>query len=730
MSWIIDWIKELFSNNKQNTELYVKDFEKNYGESDQLEVGLYSNQNPLINKNIIIKINDREYERKTDENGIARLNINLLVGKYETLFTFNGDEEYNKSTAHCKVYVNPIISTNDLSMHYKDGSKFTATLTDSKNNKLSNVDLKFNVNGVDYIRKTNEYGVASLNINLKSGEYLIKTIFNNINIVNHIFITEKNENNNHFGYWIFGKDMLNVDIDKLRDNGVTDIFLNYYAFTTHGEQKVKEFISNAKDINVHIWMQCFYDGEWHNPVNTDLSNRIEEASKYANIDGVDGVHLDYLRYPGNAYKTDGGVEAITNFVSKVREAIPKNIILSCAVMPENETKYYYGQDIDALGKIVDVIIPMQYKGNYNANTSWLASTTKKFSTLTNIWSGLQSYKSDNDTSLLSVDELSNDIKTCLDNGANGTILFRYGLSNDINFKQYIKNNNLKSTRMEGTDINMTYKDGTKYQCAVYDNDNNRVKDSVDITVNGVTYNKKSDDEGLYKLNINLNPGTYPIKAEFKGNEKYSPSYVNNTIRINEKTVEENVDTTVNGCTNPYESSPHPTNTGCNGMGQNTSTYCAPSSVHKILYKFGIRDISQSQLASWMGTNSAGTSHDGIATGIAKVNQVKGTNINIKWYNLSDLTWEKIGKLICQPNIGILCHILYKNGGTCSGSGNFGHYETLVKVNTATEYVKVINSLGNYCGSCYCGYYQDRSMACQKQFIMGISQKSIAVITKQ
>ena len=94
-----------------------------------------------------------------------------------------------------------------------------------------------------------------------------------------------------------------------------------------------------------------------------------------------------------------------------------------------------------------------------------------------------------------------------------------------------------ATRMEGTDINMTVNDGTKYQCAVYDENNNRVKDSVNITVNGVTYNRQADNEGLYKLNINLNEGTYPIKAEYKGNSLYKPSYVNNTIKIKAKPVE-------------------------------------------------------------------------------------------------------------------------------------------------------------------------------------------------
>ena len=241
----------------------------------------------------------------------------------------------------------------------------------------------------------------------------------------------------HYGYWIFGRDMLDVDLETLKKNGTTDLFLNYYAFTTHGETKTKNWIKQAasKNINIHIWMQCFYDGEWINPVTQSsiIKKKIAEAQKYSKITGVAGIHLDYLRYPGNAYKTEGAADAITNFVKQVRNKIPTNTLLTCATMPETDNKYYYGQDITALGKIVDAILPMQYKGNYEAGTTWLAETTKTLSKKATIWSGLQTYKSDEDPTQLTTTELQKDIKTCLQNGAKGTILFRYGLTPKIQF---------------------------------------------------------------------------------------------------------------------------------------------------------------------------------------------------------------------------------------------------------------------------------------------------------
>ena len=727
---IIDKIKDFLSINKKYAKIIVEDLNKISGESTPLEIALYTDKTPLTDKKIIIDINHKKYEKITDSNGVATLNINLPVGEYDTHITFD-DPDYHYIKTFVKVTVNPILVTSDLNMTYKDGSKYTVSVEDSNSNKLSNVKVIFTINGKNYEKQSGENGLAELNINLKQGTYQILTRSYGTLKNNFIYIGEPTPtptSSNHFGYWIFGRDMLNVNLNDLQSHGVTDILLNYYAIQTHGESTVLDWINKANNLglHVHIWMQCFYNGSWINPKTTDLTDKINEAKRYANMEGVYGVHLDYLRYPGNAYKTSGATEAVTNFVRNVRSVVGSKF-LSCAIMPESDNIYYYGQDAKALGEICDAILPMQYKGNYEAGTSWLEKTTKEFSSKCTIWSGLQSYHNDDDTTILGEYELLNDVKTCLDNGAKGAILFRYGLSPNVTFPSQPTPSPTPSekmaTSMEGTDINMNYKDGTQYQCAVYDV-NGRVAGTVNLTVNGKTYTRTPDSAGLYKLNMNLPVGNYTLNAAYVGDDTHLPSTVKNNIIINEPKPQPTP-----GCTNPYTSSPHPTEPGCNGMGQNNSVYCGPSSIHKSIYKFGIRNIPQGQIAQWAGTTDDGTSHDGINTAIAKISQVTGTNLSVEWYNLSELGWENIGKILCQPNKAVLCHILYQNGGTCEGSGYYGHYESLVKVNLETRYVKVINSLGDYCGNCYCGYYQDRSIACQEQFISGISQKSICVITK-
>ena len=130
---------------------------------------------------------------------------------------------------------------------------------------------------------------------------------------------------------------------------------------------------------------------------------INEAQTYAKIKGVSGIHFDYLRYPGTAYKTTGGTAAITEFVKQATEAIHSinsNLIVSCALMPETTSNaYYYGQDFSAISKYMDVVIPMIYKGNYGKTSTWITTTAKWFVENSNgaqVWSGLQGYKSDSD----------------------------------------------------------------------------------------------------------------------------------------------------------------------------------------------------------------------------------------------------------------------------------------------------------------------------------------------
>ncbi|MBR6024965.1 MAG: hypothetical protein IK044_08465 [Methanobrevibacter sp.] len=141
--------------------------------------------NPVSGKNITMNINGVFYNRATNENGIARLNINLIPGTYilTALDPLNGLQmSYN-------ITVLPVLTAKDMKMSYKDGSKFEASLVDGTGKPLANEKITFNINGVFYTKTTDSNGIARLNINLMAGKYIITSQYGVATISNKITIS-------------------------------------------------------------------------------------------------------------------------------------------------------------------------------------------------------------------------------------------------------------------------------------------------------------------------------------------------------------------------------------------------------------------------------------------------------------------------------------------------------------------------------------------------------------
>ncbi len=72
---------------------------KKYGDSTPFEVGLVDGLgNPLAGATISFNINGVFYNRTTDSNGVAKLNINLMAGEYIITSSYNGLDVANKIT--------------------------------------------------------------------------------------------------------------------------------------------------------------------------------------------------------------------------------------------------------------------------------------------------------------------------------------------------------------------------------------------------------------------------------------------------------------------------------------------------------------------------------------------------------------------------------------------------------------------------------------------------------
>ena len=131
---------------------------------------------------VTFNINGVFYTRQTDTNGIAKLNINLQPGDY--IIT----AEYKGCLVSNNIKVLPILNATDITMKYRDGTQFKATLVDGHGKPYVGQNLTFNINGVFYNRPTDSTGTAKLNINLMPGEYIITSSYNGSSIANKITI--------------------------------------------------------------------------------------------------------------------------------------------------------------------------------------------------------------------------------------------------------------------------------------------------------------------------------------------------------------------------------------------------------------------------------------------------------------------------------------------------------------------------------------------------------------
>lgn len=142
------------------------------GEGNRFTVVLKDSDNRLLaNKNVTISINGMNYTKTTDENGVAGLNINLNMGKYNITASYkdeNGNIVNNTYVLTTLQGESKFIS--NITNITKKGQQFKVQLVNSAGTPLKDQAVAFHINGVPYYKVTDENGFAYLNINLPTGK--------------------------------------------------------------------------------------------------------------------------------------------------------------------------------------------------------------------------------------------------------------------------------------------------------------------------------------------------------------------------------------------------------------------------------------------------------------------------------------------------------------------------------------------------------------------------------
>lgn len=82
------------------------------------------------------------------------------------------------------------------------------------------------------------------------------------------------------------------------------------------------------------------------------------------------------------------------------------------------------------------------------------------------------------------------------------------------------------------DFEMYYKNGTKLTGKLLDNNSNPIiNQTVSITINGVSYNKITDGNGTFGMNINLDPNVYNFTVAYNGSDIYNSAFKNAKVTV-------------------------------------------------------------------------------------------------------------------------------------------------------------------------------------------------------
>ena len=145
-----------------------------YGDGGKVVAGVY----------VTFKVNGKTYKVKTDKNGYAKISVSLNPKQYTVTAVFNGTKVSNKIT------VKPVLTTKITSNKKTKMTKFTAKLVNTKGKALKGKKITFKIKGKKYKAKTNNKGIAHLNIRLtlKKGTYKVITSYGKAKAINTIRI--------------------------------------------------------------------------------------------------------------------------------------------------------------------------------------------------------------------------------------------------------------------------------------------------------------------------------------------------------------------------------------------------------------------------------------------------------------------------------------------------------------------------------------------------------------
>ena len=112
-----------------------------------------------------------------DSSNYITLSLKALKPVHADLYFSLDNNFVNSVKLNANAY-GALISTNNVNKYYKGPEKLNVYLKDGSNNPISGENINININGKSYTRTTDDKGIASLALNLNSGNYTANIKYN------------------------------------------------------------------------------------------------------------------------------------------------------------------------------------------------------------------------------------------------------------------------------------------------------------------------------------------------------------------------------------------------------------------------------------------------------------------------------------------------------------------------------------------------------------------------
>ena len=490
---------------------------------------------PYVYAKVEINIDNKNYTVMTNSKGLGYLNLNLKAGEYILKATFNG------FTVENKIIVKPA----DLNIDIKDilaGETEVITVNLPAN---ATGNITFIVDGKTY-NKTLENGAASVEIaNLALGKHSLKVIyFGDSNYINNTKEVEFNIKNS----------LSSITINSIKD-GIYGESITITANITRGADGNVTFTIDSDSKTVEIV----------NGVAKVTFNKVNAGDKT-----VKATYNGNNIYQGSSDSKE----------FKIAKA-PSNISITTSEIVEGQNVRIWAiVNDDATGNVTFRILGLYSPRNKtisNGNASWLISPLTSGSyTINAYYNGDNNYLSSNTTTVISLNQTVSVLKVNVevyeeDMVVTAILKTQYGqlitgnVTLEINTKfykivvvdgigvrsiekpsvgKYTYSATYKGTDkisravdtgvfevlpvdynviLNAPDVKMIYHDGTRFTATLTDKKGNPIRDAaIEITINGRSYDKITDEKGSVSLGLNLDSGIYSVVVKFKGLLNYTP----------------------------------------------------------------------------------------------------------------------------------------------------------------------------------------------------------------